>query len=437
MGFSKQGEFRIKQSRLGMTGVIFVLVVIIFALIGWSTYSIQRGIYEEKRAKRLAETVSFCEAIFSEDQTIKSGISREELDDCRERLTETEEESGKIELLKTLTADAIDYLNWDQEASSWLDENGIVKDSITEHDVVALDESAQKLSEGYQSKISEKFEFIKSEYNKMTTARNLVTNLFTSTELAEVRTNVNRDEYNDAKNHVDELSQENLKNSYNESLGKVLPVIEEQERIARERAEAERKRREEEQRKIRESWHKLDLSPYYLNQYTAQIYNGCEAASLLMAMHYKGYARGTGFKAFVDAMPKTEDPNTGFYLSIYDLEPRDEAHWIAPSPLAVFGRSYGGNASDATGWSLDRLDQEIANGNPVVIYLTYAFRDPKNYSKGVPKNLHVIVLAGYNSYTGEQLFYDPWPTNGVPSTLSKARTEYLFAASGRRAVVVR
>lgn len=272
----------------------------------------------------------------------------------------------------------------------------------------------------------------------MQDTKNAVNYLFSSADRKTVKGSIKRSDYNNAKKLVDALAQSDLKKEYENPLKEALKSIEEQESIAREKAEKARREREERERKIAASWHKLNLSPYYINQYTAQIYNGCEAASLLMSLKYKGYARGTSFKTFVDEMPKSEtDPNEGFYLSIYDLEPKTEAHWIAPAPLAAYGRTTGATIVNATGWSLDRLDEEVKNGNPVVIYTTYAFRDPKNYSKGVPKNLHVMVLSGYNSYTGEQVFYDPWPANGVSPVLSKDRAESLYNAVGKRAIVIK
>lgn len=157
-----------------------------------------------------------------------------------------------------------------------------------------------------------------------------------------------------------------------------------------------------------------------------------------MSMKYKGYGGGISFSSFANNMPKSDtDPNQGFYLSMTSLEPRDEAHWIAPAPLASYGVASGGSVANVSGWSLDQLDNEVKNGNPVIIYLTFGFNNPKEYSKGVPRNLHVLVLSGFNSYTGEQKFYDPWPVNGNNPSLSKARTEQLYNASGRRALVVR
>ena len=73
------------------------------------------------------------------------------------------------------------------------------------------------------------------------------------------------------------------------------------------------------------------------------------------------------------------------------------------------------------------------------LYLTYDYLNPVNYSKGVPKNLHVQLLSGYNTLTHEYLITDPWTrSNGnYEFILSKNKIEYLYNQVGKRAVIVR
>lgn len=442
MGIEKPREFRIKHPRVHLTGVTLAVIFIVFCLIGWSIFSIQSSFYEEKRAKRIAETVDFCKSLFEESTAISETTTEENLKDCEERLTETEESGETIEKLRTAVADAFEYLNWIKSTDKWFDERGVVKDSIGERDLAYIQETADKLSAAYKEVVAEKRGVLQSEYDKMRDSENLVNNLFTSVDRTDVRPGISRDEYNDARNHVNELNQEDLKLTLNLSLDRVLPVIEEEERIARERAEQIRHEREEEQRKIAESWHNLDLSGWYINQVANGLPNGCEAASLLMAAKYKGYARGLNYRTFADDIPRSENPNSGFYSAMDSYDPTDRAHWIAPAPLASYGSRQGINVADVSGSSLEQLDQEVANGNPVIIYLTYNFNDPSTQTAtdapvSVPKNLHVLVLSGFNSYTGEQVFYDPSPKYGNSHpTVSKNRIAYLYAVSGYRALVV-
>ena len=140
-------------------------------------------------------------------------------------------------------------------------------------------------------------------------------------------------------------------------------------------------------------------------------------------------------------MPKSDDPNTGFYLDIFGIEPTGVSHWIAPSPLANFGRESSGNQNiiDATGMNIEQIDNEIINNNPVVIYLTAKFKAPKNWSNGVPSNLHVLLLTGYNTITGQHIITDPWTKDdgGYEWILEKKEIENLYNSLGKRAVIVR
>ena len=332
--------------------------------------------------------------------------------------------------------DVYNYVSLETLADSYI-ENGIVKESINAENIAELSEKLSKLPESHQALVAEKINLIKSNFDSMEQVRNLVNSLFTSADRNTVRPDVNRGDLNAVLAAIETLPQENLKNSLAEEASRTLPTIEEAERIAREKAEAERRAREEEQRKIAASWHRLNLDPFYINQFSYEYWNGCEAASVLMAAKYKGYLRGMGFTTFADNMPKANNPNDGFYLSMTEARNGGEAHWIAPAPLAKYANAQGAGSVNATGSTLDQLDAEVANGNPVIIYLTYRYANPLTYHNGVPDNLHVVVLAGYNSYTGQQVFYDPAPVSGTIVTLSKSRTEYLYNASGRRALIIK
>ena len=440
MSKAKSKKGRSKYQNIKSLLFLTLFCILNFGVICSTAFSVSKLNQEKEHEKRLNEAITFCENLFNEDSTIRSEYGKAELLDCESRLDEIEknnlsQELDKIKTLRIEISDAYGFIDWINKANEYI-ENNIVKEDFTEQDLVELTESHNNLAEQYKEITGEKLENLRSEYEAMRSAEEGLSRLFTSDDKETVRLNVTRAEYNDIKARIENLKQEGLKNRLSELLDKVLSSIENQEKIAREKAEQARKAMEEERKKIAESWHKLDISPFYINQFSAGIYNGCEAASLLMALKYKGYARGVDYHSFAMNMPTSDDPNTGFYLSMTELEPKNEAHWIAPAPLARYGLNYGG-AINVSGYSLDQLDNEIRNGNPVVIYLTYAMKNPKEYSRGVPKNLHVVVLAGFNSHTGEQIIYDPWPLGSAATTLSKGRTEYLYNASGRRAVVIR
>lgn len=431
-----------KHPRLLALGPLIIIAVLILGLLFWSATSIRQDRAEDRYQLTAAEVTEYCNSLFEEDGTARENTTKEDLDTCGGRLANISEhdtaEVGTIAALQSQINATLDYWDWLSAADEWLDDNGIVKDSLQEKDLAALTEQVKALSSAYQPLATKKLEPLASEYSKMAAAISAVNQLFTSEDRSTVRTNARRAEYNSAKDAVDALSQAGLKQDLSNSLAEALKSIAEQERIAREKAEAARRAEEERQKKIAAAW--VKLNPPYINQAAANIFNGCEVASLLMALQYKGYAKNETIYSLTEKIPKTDNPNTGFYLDIYNLEPRTEAHWIAPAPLANFGASISGaSISNASGRSIDQLDAEVAAGNPVIIYLTYGFNNPKEYGPhGVPKNLHVLVLAGYNSITGDQYFLDPWPPRGnAYPTLSKARTEALYAASGHRALVVR
>ena len=159
-----------------------------------------------------------------------------------------------------------------------------------------------------------------------------------------------------------------------------------------------------------------------------------------MGLQYKGYLQGIDLATYASNMPKSTDPFQGFTYDIFGLAPTNVPHWIAPSPLAQYGRSSSGNNGviDATGKSLDELDSQIQAGNPVVIYLTGKLKSPKAYIENAPKNIHVLLLTGYNAITKEQIITDPWTHDDGRTKwqVSKETVEKIYNATGKRAVII-
>lgn len=438
-------NFKTRRRRYRAIAIFFGSLFAISALLAWSITSIRSG--NSKVQLSAEQVINFCESLF-EENIVRSETTADELNQCNDQLSNLDINEPGTNTIRDKLFDAMAYYDWLAEANNWLDEAGIVKSSLQEKDLAALKESLKSISELYQPMVTDKFAILESEHNRMDAAISAINNLFTSVDKTSVRTDATRDEYNSAKQLVDELKQEDLKQNLSQYLEQVLPIIEEQERIAEEAyqawlaAEAERRAREEAERaRIAAAWVRLNIP--YVSQNYAEVYNGCEAATLLMSLKYKGLLGGMDLRTFASNIPRSDNPETGFFQDIFSLEPRGKAHWIAPQPLANYGASYTGGAVsiiNATGWSIDQLDSEVAAGNPVIIYLTFGFKEPSpEYHFGVPKNLHVLVLNGYNSITGDQSLIDPWtyPSGNYNFTLSKGRTEYLYAASGYRALVVR
>ena len=147
----------------------------------------------------------------------------------------------------------------------------------------------------------------------------------------------------------------------------------------------------------------------YINQY-APVYApmGCEGASLLMALQFKG-STGVSLKEFLENMPKTErNPFTGFASTPFAVVKGTPEIFqsIFTEALTSYGRNYSAGVTDISGYSTDQLKAEIDKGNPVVVYVTtrdYEAPKWKVYDMGeagmvnIVDNMHVMVLTGYNS----------------------------------------
>lgn len=141
---------------------------------------------------------------------------------------------------------------------------------------------------------------------------------------------------------------------------------------------------------------------------------GCEGASLLMALKYKGYTN-VSLKTFLNKMPLSKNnPYEAYSGSPYKVV-NNVYQSIFPKPLAKYGKKYNSNVFDATGYSTKQLKAEIDKGNPVVVYVTNKFANPiwKVYNMGSAgkvkaiDNMHVVTLIGYDKKTGAYLVNDP------------------------------
>lgn len=152
------------------------------------------------------------------------------------------------------------------------------------------------------------------------------------------------------------------------------------------------------------------LNAPYINQNTAGMPMGCEAASLLQALQLKGYAKNYNLKSFIKEMPLASDnnPNNGF-AGRPDQIMSGVYQSIFPAPLANWGSRYG-KAANISGASVGSLKQELRNGNPVVVYVTLNFEGPRygNYFWGTGiNNAHVMTLDGFNESNNTYHVSDP------------------------------
>ena len=323
-------------------------------------------------------------------------------------------------------------------------ENNIVKSSITIEMVNELLERNNKLIKTHQELLLPRINTIKEQIDNINTYKASIALLFTDNTYQTVRSDITRENLNQVlalKNNILQQDVINEQDNYLNIVDKELAYREEQERI---RQEEERKRKEEEARKererqIKEAWTVLNVP--YISQNKNGVINGCEAACMLMALQYKGYLQNMDLVTYATNMPKSTNPFSGFTYDIFTENPVSVPHWIAPSPLVAYGKTSSGyiNIEDATGATLTDLDNQVAAGNTVIIYLTSKLNKPKAYIEGAPKNVHVLLLVGYNSITKEQILIDPWTHDDGRTSwhVSKSKIEQIYNNTSKRAVVIK
>ncbi len=322
-----------------------------------------------------------------------------------------------------------EYILVKEELYSYFDDDILSKD-IDKYTIDSITSKYNNLKSNYKSLLEDKINLMNEEYNNISKLKELVTSLFTSEDRVKVSKNATRKKYNEALKLLELIKQEEIKIEEKKYLDIVLKELE--------RREEEEALEKERQKEIDNAWKILDVP--YISQNQNNVLNGCEVASLLMALQYKGYLRDMDLWTYAENLPKSDDPNTGFTHSIFEREPLDVPHWIAPEPLTKYGiETSGAEVINITGSSIDDIDKEILNGNPVVIYLTSKMNDPKEFVEGAPINLHVLLLTGYNTITNEHLIIDPWTQldGRTKWYVDKSRVESIFNSTGKRAVVIR
>lgn len=141
------------------------------------------------------------------------------------------------------------------------------------------------------------------------------------------------------------------------------------------------------------------LGVSFISQEAAGAPEGCEAASALEALHYKGHATGMSLASFLKTMPiaANGNPYQGFGGTPYAVV--DGVYQsIFPSAFTPWVAGFGG-ASNISGSSLDGIISQIAAGNTVVAWVTLNYQGPQwhryDWGSGID-NAHVVTVDGYN-----------------------------------------
>lgn len=172
------------------------------------------------------------------------------------------------------------------------------------------------------------------------------------------------------------------------------------------------------------------------NQYALGAPSGCEGASLLQALQYKGKLTNWSLRSFLNTIPKSTNgnPNSGFVGSPF-VENSYTYSAIYPAPLTSWGQKYG-NVQNISGSSMNTLINEVKNGNPVVAWVTINFQPIRwgNWNFGVAaNNNHAVTLDGFNKAGNQVHVSDP-----ISGSYWLSRTTFENIYNARKyAVVVR
>ena len=400
---------------------LIILTLIIYSFSTWAYFLKQREqvIYKEAKASFLKLYADVKEETPAED------ITYVDINNARKKVSLIANTYSEEKNDMNLKIDSLnDYLALSDEIDYYF-EDGILKSDVNENKIHEIEKKFNEIEDVYKKKLENKVTSMIKQYELLLKLDKTIDNLFADSSRKNVAKNINYNDYNEAYNLVNTVKQKEIVKKEKEYLSKVKKELDRKE--------------EEKQKRILNAWTKLKVP--YISQNYAKVYNGCEVASLLMALKYKGYLKNTTLNDYAKKVPKSTDPYIGFVNSIYDAEPRDVVHWIAPKALAKFGRdsSNNNNVIDISGSSLSELNKEVEKGNPVIIYLTSYLAKPIAKKNGITGNLHVLLLTGYNSVTGEEIITDPWTRSNGTKTwqISKKKLEKIYNEVGKMAVVVR
>lgn len=369
------------------------------------------------------------------DEDLKSPLDNLTLNDIEkvELLVQKIKTKKEKNTLITITNDLKKYINIKEKINQIFKDN-VLNSEVTEEEIKNIKDDYSKLRDIYQNLVISELNTIATQYDNILNVKNMVRALYNDDSQSTVVDTITRTQYEDAFSNLQSLPQKDLVAVLTPYLEKALNYIEKKE-------EEEKRRIAEEKTRLEEAYVVLPNVPY-ISQTETMVYNGCEMASLLMGLQYKGYLKNVSLQQMANDVPKHEsDAYQGFVGPIFELEPRNYPHWIAPSALAKFGRDYSSytNVIDITSASAEELKSEINQGNPIIVYVTGYFSPVRDWYYEVPNNFHVMLLIGYNKITGNYILHDPWSTatyNGR-TEIDKTTFESIYNQIGKKAVVIR
>ncbi len=152
----------------------------------------------------------------------------------------------------------------------------------------------------------------------------------------------------------------------------------------------------------------------FIDQAAAGAREGCEGASLLMALQMTGHAEEYDYYSFLDEIPYSPDssPYKGFAGNLW--EDTAEIDAMMPQPVADWGMNYG-TAINRSGCDVRQLISMLKKGHPVIVWTSIHFQPSEltYYEWGTYKLYnHVMLLIGYDEETRQFKIADPAGWNG-------------------------
>ena len=143
---------------------------------------------------------------------------------------------------------------------------------------------------------------------------------------------------------------------------------------------------------------------------------------------------------FIDRIPHSDDPALGFVGDINGamgrLPPDD--YGVHAGPVAELLREYGLNAHAVSGWDIQAIKKEIAEGRPVIVWTvnlpfaveTSQYTASNGNTTTVARYEHTWIITGYNAYTFTVVDSE-WTYNVKTSTLIER-----WNALGNQAIIL-
>lgn len=400
--------------------LLIISLAVCIGVCGTGAFFFYKNIKEVEAKERADHQMAAKKAFASlftdkEQKLIKLHVTKQKVETAKKAVDQLENDDIKKQTYKKRLRHIDSFLEIRDLIMSYLP-NSILKSDTTDENIETMRTKFNKLEPGFQSVLKEMFDLAVHQRQALIDLESLVQSFYADNVVKE---DINTDDFNALKEILKTLPQRDIAEGY---MGKVteiqqkLDYLEEQERqrieaerqaaVARALAESERLRKENEAIQAAN----VIIPNVPLIDQSINVHNGCEVASLLMALQHFGINRGMSLRDIANAVPKTNDPHTGFVLDIFTLYPRNVAHWIAPDALSAFGQTYHAGVANISGSSVEQLKAEINAGNPVVIYATYGFAWPTAWcwNGEIPVNMHVMLMVGYNKITGDIIVNDPW-----------------------------